>query len=150
MTATQTIRNCLPMFRVVCPKSWDALAATDDPAVRHCGRCDRAVHYCTTDAETIAHARAGNCIAREMPDVSGMRYVTIGTPSRPPPPPPTPEVIAERSWLRRERGIDDAIENAQRATRACPECAYPAPDWRVACRVCGFAFGRVSRTGQIG
>ncbi len=81
MKTSRTIRNCLPAFRVVCPLQWEALAPTDDPAIRHCARCARQVHYCTTDAETIAHAKAGHCIAREMPDIAGMRAVYMGEPN---------------------------------------------------------------------
>ena len=150
MRTSRTIRNCLPVFRVVCPLQWEALAPTDDPCVRHCGQCDRRVYYCTTDAETVAHAEAGHCIAREVPDASEVPAVYIGEPNgRPSRSPPWTPQQSEAARLRvRERGIDDAIRNAPISTRCCPSCQYPAPDWRVSCRVCGFEFGRVVAGGS--
>ena len=139
METTRTIRNCLPQFRFTCPKRWDELTPTGDAAIRHCDQCDRAVYFCTTDEETIAHARAGDCIAREMPVDVGR--VVIGRPAEVQP--PTPEQLEARRVKIRERGVDDAIHNAATATRSCPRCQYPAPDWRLSCRVCGFEFGRV-------
>lgn len=137
----RTIRNCLPVFRVVCPQRWESLAPTDELGVRHCGQCDQQVHFCTTDAETVAHAQAGHCIAREMPDSSEMRAVYVGQPVGLPP--ETPQQAEARRLMLRERGVDDAIKNARSSSRCCPQCQYPAPDWRVSCRVCGFEFGRV-------
>ncbi|MGL6095623.1 MAG: hypothetical protein ACRC7O_07495 [Fimbriiglobus sp.] len=138
----RTVRNCLPVIRFVCPKTWESMSSTDDPHVRHCQRCDRAVHYCADDESTIAHARLGHCIAREMHEVKSLRRVFIGLASEVEP--ETPEQTVARQLLLREQGIDDAIRNTGMATRTCPQCHYPAPDWRVACRVCGFAFGRVA------
>lgn len=142
MRTTKTVRNCLPVFRMVCPQQWDALTPTGEPGVRHCGGCDRRVYLCETDAETQAHARAGHCIARELPDASEVRAVYLGLARELPP--ETPEQAEAGRRRLRERGIDDAIKNAGRSSRSCPECQYPAPDWRVSCRVCGFEFGRVA------
>jgi len=137
---TRTIRNCLPVFGLVCPQRWESLAPTDEPGVRHCGQCDKEVYFCTTDAETVSHAQAGHCIAREMPDLSEMRAVYVGQPVGVPP--ETSQQAEARKLMLRERGVDDAIKNAS-CSRCCPECQYPAPDWRVSCRVCSFEFGRV-------
>ncbi len=141
MKMVRTVRNCLPTFRFVCPKRWEELAPGDDPAVRHCPQCDRDVHFCSTDEETIAHATAGHCIAREEPDDSEMPPIVIGQPSR-----PNPMSSRQRqAWQMksRESGINDSIENVRRSSRHCPRCRYPAPDWRATCRVCGFPMGRV-------
>lgn len=144
MEVERTIRNCLPTFRFTCPKQWGELATTVDPAVRHCGSCDRPVYFCTTDAETIAHARVGNCIAREEPSADAVGRIVLGQPAIPLP--VTPEQAEARRVRARERGIDDAIRNAATATRICPRCDYPAPDWRLTCRVCGFEIGRAVET----
>jgi hypothetical protein len=130
------------MFRLICPQRWDELTPTAEPGVRECGQCDRRVYLCTTDSETIAHARAGDCIAREMPDSSEAQRLYLGKPEFPEPP-ATPRQIAAAPLIDREVAIDDAIENVRYSTRSCPRCEYPAPDWRVCCRVCGFHFGRV-------
>jgi hypothetical protein len=141
----RTIRNCLPMFRFVCPKRWDQLTPGADPIIRHCGHCDRRVHFCKTDEETIAHARAGDCIAREYPDASGQGRVILGKPSHVERATPLTLEQEEAARMRqRELGVDDAIKNVDRSARTCPQCKYPAPDWRTTCRVCGFAIGRVN------
>jgi hypothetical protein len=54
----------------------------------------------------------------------------------------TPTQIEAEAWINRERAIDDAIQNAD-SIRSCPKCHFPAPPWRVACRVCGDQFGRL-------
>jgi hypothetical protein len=59
-----TIRNYPPETRRECPCVWDRLCQGDGAAIRHCGRCDRPVHLCLTDEETVANARAGHIIAR--------------------------------------------------------------------------------------
>ncbi len=140
MQTTRTIRNCLPVFRLVCPQRWEELTPTDLPTVKHCGQCDRQVYLCSTDAETITHAQAGDCIAREMPDASDSPRVYVGQPVGLPP--VTPQQAEARRIVLRERGVDDAIANARRSSRCCPRCRYPAPDWRVECRVCGFEMRR--------
>jgi hypothetical protein len=103
------------------------------------------VFFCETDAETITHALAGDCIARVMPVDTEPRRVVIGKPANPLPAKPiTPERAELGRLIQREYGIDDAIKNAGISSRVCPECGYPAPDWRVDCRVCGFKIGRVT------
>ena len=99
------------------------------------------MYYCQSDAETIEHAKAQHCIAREMPVGSELPQMYLGIVRVP------VEYTADQeralSWRNRERGIDDAIKNAD-SVRACPECGYPAPPWRLDCRVCGFKMGRVA------
>lgn len=132
------------MFRRVCPQRWEDLTPTDEPGVRNCGQCDRRVYFCTTDAETIAHARAGDCIARAIPNSSEMRTVYLGQGEVPP---ATPQQAVAEELFQREQAIYDAIENVRYSTRHCPRCEYPAPDWRPYCRVCGFEIGRI-RSGS--
>jgi hypothetical protein len=141
MKTNLTIRNCPPEFRFVCPKNWDNLALTDIDDVRHCDQCSRNVYFCVSDEETIAHAKAGRCIAREIPDSTELPAVYVGMPENVPKRTPKQDQAAE--WSGRERAIDDSIKNAD-SIRSCPQCNFPAPPWRVSCRVCGFEMGRVS------
>lgn len=127
-------------FHFRCSERWGDLTVTDHPSIRHCGRCESDVFYCSTDDETIAHAKAGHCIAREVPDGSELPPIFVGQPAH-------PIVITAshenaRRWAARERGIDDSIRNAARTDRSCPRCFFPAPAWRTTCRVCGFEMGR--------
>lgn len=57
------IEKCAPQFQFKCPRSWEALAGTDDAKVRHCGTCARNVYFCI-DLETVRmRGRAGDCVA---------------------------------------------------------------------------------------
>ena len=141
MKTNLTIRNCPTQFRFVCPKTWDSLTLTDVDDVRHCDQCSRDVYFCVTDEETIAHAKAGHCIAREVPDSSELPAVYVGMPKNVPE--RTPEQERAGKWFARERAIDDSIKNSD-SIRSCPNCNFPAPPWRVSCRVCRFEIGRVS------
>ena len=145
MKTQKTIRNCLPVFRFECPKQWEALTPTDSAGIRNCDHCKQDVYLCMTDEETIDHAKAGHCIAREAPaDDSEFRRVYVGKPVTIAPIERTKEQEhALRSKLR-EHGIDDSIKNAPISSRRCPQCRYPAPNWRTTCRVCGFEMGRVT------
>jgi hypothetical protein len=137
----RTIRNCpLPVFRRVCPQQWDALTPTDRPSVRHCGHCGKDVYLCIDDGETLSHARAGHCVAREIPDASDLPTMYLGQPKYVPP--TTPEQEEALRLTHRERGIDDALKNL-RSPRSCPKCGYPSPGWRTRCRVCGLEIGRL-------
>jgi hypothetical protein len=147
MNTKRTVRNCPVEFRFQCPKLWDDLAVTSDPAIRHCEECDNEVFFCTTDLETIAHARAGRCIARELPDPSELPRIVLGPPSRPPE--STLEQREAWQWNARERAIDDAIRNAGRSARSCPRCSYPASVWGKTCRVCGYEMGRALREPDV-
>src|SRR5688572_10668049 len=67
MRTVRTIRNYRIRMKVVCPKTWDAVAETTDPTIRRCSACSEQVYLCTTDEETLMHARANHCIARAVP-----------------------------------------------------------------------------------
>ncbi|MDB5296683.1 MAG: hypothetical protein JWO31_2666 [Phycisphaerales bacterium] len=143
MKTKRTIRNCpLPVFRQVCPKTWESLTPTDQASVRHCAQCDQNVYLCSTDKETLGHARAGHCVAREIPDSSELPAMYVGQPTYVPP--HTAEQDEALRLTHRERGINDALKNL-RAIRSCPRCHYPSPSWRTDCRVCGCWMGRMSQ-----
>lgn len=78
------IENCDELFAFKCPKKWEQLAGTDDPNVRHCGTCDKRVHYCHSLTEAYGHARRGQCVAvatgvdRFPGDMKGPPRVFIG------------------------------------------------------------------------
>jgi uncharacterized protein (TIGR02996 family) len=57
------IEGCDEAFKFKCPKQWTSLAATDDPKVRHCDKCNKQVHYCGTIAEARELAQEGSCVA---------------------------------------------------------------------------------------
>ena len=143
MKTKLTVRNCNDKgFDFVCPRDWSALNSTDIESQRFCSHCNETVYLCTTDAETLSHARAGHCVARELPDESELPVIYLGRPTNPPPITESHERALE--WTYRERGIDDSLKNFD-SERCCPKCEFPAPDWRVDCRVCGFKMGRVNR-----
>ena len=58
-----TIEKCDVKFALKCPRVWEALVSTDDPAVRHCNSCDRPVHFCVDLAAVRRHGRDGDCVA---------------------------------------------------------------------------------------
>jgi predicted amidophosphoribosyltransferase len=137
----RTVRNCpLPVFRRVCPQQWEALTPTDHASVRFCGQCNQNVYLCSSDEETLSHARAGHCVAREIPDASELPAMYIGQPKHVPPATPEQEEAERRT--NRERWIDDALKNL-RSPHACPQCHYPVPAWRTRCRVCGLVLGGI-------
>jgi uncharacterized protein (TIGR02996 family) len=57
------IENCDRLFAFRCPKKWENLTATDDPAVRYCAGCHKTVHYCNDIYTARHHARGGECVA---------------------------------------------------------------------------------------
>lgn len=121
MKTELVVRNCPVEFRFVCPKTWERLTPTDSIDVRHCDQCQQQVYYCVTDEETIAHARAGHCIARKVPDCSELANVLVIGQADEIPKPTLKQEEVEKA-MSRESGILDAIRNAHRSTRACPEC----------------------------
>ena len=143
MQTQTTIRNCPPAMKFVCPQRWDDLTSTDSASERFCQERQQTVYLCRTDEETIQHAIAGHCIARQQPDESELPESVLGIPEKPVWAYSKSEQRA-MDWSLRERGIYDALRNAD-AERMCPECGYAAPDWRTACRVCGCEFGRVRK-----
>jgi len=142
MKTQTTIRNCDKDFRFVCPQNWAELSETGDDSQRFCDQCQQIVYLCVSDEETLEHARAGHCVARERPDFSELPRMILGQPKVVP-----QETETQRKalrWKHRESGIDDSLANIK-AQRCCPSCGFPAPDWRKSCRVCGYGFGRVRR-----
>ena len=130
---------CDLKFKRRCPLKWENLFATADPRVRHCQSCDRDVHFCASDAETIAHAEEGHCIARSVPHPSELSRVALGEPDakwlRENPTTPLQEEAGRVAS--RELRINDALANLRYTSRRCSACGYPVPSWWQACRVCG-------------
>ena len=59
--SNELIRNC--KFRYKCSESWNSMANTDDPDVRHCSTCNENVHLCI-DADDVLEALQNNwCVA---------------------------------------------------------------------------------------
>lgn len=145
MKTQKTIRNCDKEFKFICPKNWTDLKLRDSQNIRFCESCEKSVYYCLTFEETIAHAKVGNCIAREIPDDSELPVIKMGKP-RSPMPQLTESQERALKWRHQEDGIDDSIKNID-AERVCSECGFPAPNWRVKCRVCGYEFGRIHPIG---
>jgi hypothetical protein len=142
MKLNRTIRKCSLYFRRVCPLQWDALTPTADPNVRSCSACNKPVYFCATDEETLAHARLGDCVAREEPDKSELPKLVVGEPNQVLP--STESQEKARAWTHREQGVCEAISSQiSPSDRLCPECSYPVADWLPRCRVCGFEIGRV-------
>jgi uncharacterized protein (TIGR02996 family) len=65
VVSTVPVENC-GRFSFECPKWWDTLAATDDPAVRSCDACQKPVRYCATIDEAKPHVRDGHCVAVQL------------------------------------------------------------------------------------
>lgn len=63
LVSRPNIEECDIEFRFKCPKQWSSLVATDNPAVRRCGTCDRDVHFCATIEEVREHAWENHCVA---------------------------------------------------------------------------------------
>jgi uncharacterized protein (TIGR02996 family) len=63
--STVPVENCV-VFTFDCPKWWDTLATTADPAVRACDTCQKTVHYCATVSEALGHASSGRCVAVQL------------------------------------------------------------------------------------
>lgn len=142
MRTERTIRNCTIRLKAPCPRTWEGLTPTSNPRVRHCGECNQDVHFCETDTETLEHARAGHCIAREEPHSSELPRLILGRPTVRVE--PTEHQQRALEFRRRERGITTLVnsDRIQAATRQCPKCTYPVPDFRNSCYVCGFETGR--------
>jgi len=55
--------NKRPGFKFVCQRTWDSLAPTAHPKIRHCDDCGSPVHDCATTDEARAIAAVGGCVA---------------------------------------------------------------------------------------
>lgn len=138
MKTERTIRNCRIATKAQCPRECEQLKPTGNDNVRSCNACGDDVFWCSSDEETLRHARAGHCIAREQPHPAACSPIVIGRPEFVP---PTDEQRAADAWIRRERGIDDALKTLERASVDCVGCGYPMPAWRKTCKVCGRTMG---------
>lgn len=54
-----------------CHMTWDSLDRTADDRVRHCTRCAKPVHFCSTLEEAAAHGQRRECIAVDRAMVLG-------------------------------------------------------------------------------
>ncbi len=135
------IRNCPIKFGKVCPKSWDALRETDDQAVRHCDACREDVFFCSSDADAIAHAQKGHCIAMPVPKSARHGPTMMRRPKLPLAPLSAKEAAALAAY-QKEESKSHALRDIKYASRHCPDCGYPVSDWLPTCRVCGFKIGR--------
>jgi hypothetical protein len=141
MRTERTIRKCSVRMKFVCPRTWQALLPTAEPDVRHCAHCKQDVYFCRTDEETLRHARAGHCIAREEPRSDELPALVLGTPEESPD--ITPRQEQALAWHTREDGIASALNNGPlEGDRDCPGCGYPVPGFRKTCYVCAFELGR--------
>src|SRR4051812_18878781 len=61
------IWNCENAFECRCPKGWEGLAPTADPAVRHCDVCRQDVYLSRTPEEFVANGAQGRCVAVPTP-----------------------------------------------------------------------------------
>ena len=123
------------------PERWEKLQATDSAGVRHCSVCDHEVYFCASAEETIAHARAGHCIAREEPHPSELPRIRMGRTTAIPT--FTSEQERAQELASREHGINTLLKGRLgAASRPCPECGYPVPNLRKSCQVCGLEIGR--------
>ena len=57
------VDKCDIQFAFKCPKQWSALTLTSTPDVRHCGACEREVHFCSTLQDVMFHAARSHCVA---------------------------------------------------------------------------------------
>jgi uncharacterized protein (TIGR02996 family) len=67
------IEHCSVRFQFRCPLQWADLQPTDASRVRFCNTCRTNVHYCTSVAEALDHARQRHCVAIDstVPRVEG-------------------------------------------------------------------------------
>jgi uncharacterized protein (TIGR02996 family) len=57
------VENCELQFDFECPKRWEKLTTTADPAVRFCDSCQQNVYHCGSVEQAERHAWAGHCVA---------------------------------------------------------------------------------------
>lgn len=60
----RAIRNC--ELRKRCPQSWDSLIATEDPTIRYCTVCKKAILYCRNSEELHVAIVQNYCVAVEV------------------------------------------------------------------------------------
>ncbi len=79
--ARPMIENCLAV-EFECPKDWGSLATTQRTDVRYCTACQRKVHYCSTVAAAVDHARRGDCVAVDVVNLRRPRDLDAQRPMR--------------------------------------------------------------------
>jgi hypothetical protein len=140
-----TVRNCPEAG--ACLGRWDRLVSGPDPSVRPCTRCGLSVSLCTTHAGALNRLRAGHLVAWAEPTDAdlGRVYAEVGPGIAFPLAlgPGTPEQADARRLRALGREVQDAMQNVRHASRACPGCGCPVPNYREGCRVCGAVLGRV-------
>jgi uncharacterized protein (TIGR02996 family) len=57
------VENCHFRFEFRCPKRWEQLRETGDPAIRYCGACHKNVYHCPTVADAQRHVWQSHCVA---------------------------------------------------------------------------------------
>jgi len=71
-------------FKFVCRRTWDSLAPTANPKIRHCDDCGSPVHDCATTDEARAISAIGGCVALgerpSMKTVGGFASESAGFP----------------------------------------------------------------------
>jgi hypothetical protein len=60
------IKNCKIKYR--CPKTWDNLTETKEPAIKYCKVCDKGVHYCSNKSDLEHATKQGWCVAMNVTD----------------------------------------------------------------------------------
>jgi hypothetical protein len=110
---------------------------------RYCKQYERNIHFCALDEETLFYAEQDYCVARERPDSHELPAMYIGESNL--------AKIQEShlktealAWSKRENEIDETLKNIAFSTRKCNQCNYPAPNWRMSCKVCGNHIGKVN------
>ena len=58
------IKKCELTF--ICGQRWDSLTQTDRTDVRYCEQCERAVHFCETQAQLDRCLERGDCVCFDM------------------------------------------------------------------------------------
>ena len=138
MKTHRTIRNCDDVFAFRCPNEWAELKETDSETVRFCGTCEANVYFCSTDRETIDHAKQGHCIARAIPDDSERDKPSFARRGRP----ASGETFAEpkegegEKLYQRELSVTRALQNLELGHRDCPGCGFPVVRGSTHCSVC--------------
>jgi uncharacterized protein (TIGR02996 family) len=60
--ARPVVEGCRLAFEIPCKMDWGQLEPTDQPDVRHCTTCRKAVRYCTSEQDALDLAELGQCV----------------------------------------------------------------------------------------
>jgi hypothetical protein len=128
---TNAIRNCKVELSYVCPRDWEELDPTNEPATRFCQQCREMVILCSTDFEAINHAGQGHCIAMAGEDGTAKFLLKMGRP-----PPLTSEQKSMYVAYRIDEAKTQALRNLTESSKFCTSCGYPMPEDSSECTVC--------------